>query len=109
LTITNLVVWICSFGFINLFKGTKTYDAGTLLLLLASIIIFQLFFLGVGLVVSLMVKRVRSVTPYAMGLAFGMYVLSAFGGLLGMSVIEDITPFKHFEPTCRWYLSAWPR
>jgi ABC-2 type transport system permease protein len=98
LTITNLVVWICSFGFINLFKGTKTYDAGTLLLLLASIIIFQLFFLGVGLVVSLMVKRVRSVTPYAMGLAFGMYVLSAFGGLLGMSVIEDITPFKHFEP-----------
>jgi ABC-2 type transport system permease protein len=45
-----------------------------------------------------MVKRVRSVTPYAMGLAFGMYVLSAFGGLLGMSVIEDITPFKHFEP-----------
>lgn len=98
LTITNLVVWICSFGFINIFKGGRTYDIGTLVLLLGSIVIFQLFFLGAGLVVSLLVKRVKSVTPYAMGLAFGMYVLSAFGGLLGTSVLEDITPFKHFDP-----------
>lgn len=97
LTITNLVVWICSFGFINIFKGDRTYDTGTLVLLLGSIVIFQLFFLSVGLVVSLLVKRVRSVTPYAMGLAFGMYVLSAFGGLLGTSVIEDVTPFKYFD------------
>ena len=98
LTLTNIVVWICSFGFINLFKGTRTYDAAALVLLLASIIIFQLFFLGVGLVISLLVRRVRSVTPYSMGLAFGMYVLSAFGGLLGTNILEDITPFKHFDP-----------
>jgi len=98
LTITNLIVWVCSFVFINFFKGGRIYDTGTLVLLLGSIVIFQLFFLGVGLVVSLLVKRVRSVTPYSMGLAFGMYVLSAFGGLLGTSVIEDITPFKHFDP-----------
>jgi ABC-2 type transport system permease protein len=99
LTITNAVVWVSSFAFINIFKGDKTYDTGTLLLLLASIVVFQLFFLSVGLVVSLLVKRVRSVTPYSMGLAFGMYVLSAFGGLLGTSLLEDVTPFKHFEPS----------
>jgi ABC-2 type transport system permease protein len=98
LTITNAVVWVSSFAFINLFKGDRTYDADTLLLLLASIILFQLFFLGVGLVISLLVKRVRSVTPYSMGLAFGMYVLSVFSGLLGTSVLEKITPFKHFDP-----------
>jgi ABC-2 type transport system permease protein len=57
-----------------------------------------LFFLAVGLVVSLLVKRVRSVTPYAMALGFGMYVLSAFGDMLGESALEKITPFKHFEP-----------
>ncbi len=98
LTVTNAIVWICSFGFINIFKAGRSYDTGSLVLLLGSIAVFQLFFLSVGLVVSLLVKRVRSVTPYAMGLAFGMYVLSAFGGLLGTSVIEDITPFKHFDP-----------
>ncbi len=98
LTITNIVVWISSFGFTQLFKGDKTYDPRTLILLLFSIVVFQLFFLTVGLVVSLLVKRIRSVTPYAMGLAFGMYVLSAFGGMLGESALERITPFKHFEP-----------
>jgi len=65
--------------------------------LLLSIVIFQLFFLSVGLVVSLLVKRVRSVTPYALGLGFGMYVLSAFSGVFGEVALELITPFKHLD------------
>jgi ABC-2 type transport system permease protein len=98
LTITNVVVWISSFGFIELFRGDKTYDTTALLLLLLSIAVFQLVFFSVGLVISLLVKRVRSVAPYAMALGFGMYVLSAFGDMLGESVLETISPFKHFEP-----------
>lgn len=98
LTITNIVVWISSFGFINLFKGDAMYETNSLLLLLLSIVVFQLFFLTVGLVVSLLVKRIRSVTPYSMALGFGMYVLSVFGDMLGESALEKITPFKHFEP-----------
>lgn len=99
LTITNIVVWISSFGFINLFKGDRTYETTPLLLLLLSIVVFQLFFLTVGLVVSLLVKRIRSVTSYAMALGFGMYVLSVFGDMLGESALEKITPFRHFEPS----------
>ena len=98
LTITNIVVWISSFAVINLVKGDRTYETQPLLLLLLSIVVFQLFFLTLGLVVSLLVKRIRSVTPYAMALGFGMYVLSAFGDMLGESALEKITPFKHFEP-----------
>jgi ABC-2 type transport system permease protein len=98
LAITDVVVCISSFGFINLFKGDASYDTSSLLLLLLSIVPFQLVFLGVGLVVSLLLKRIRSVTPYAMALGFGMYVLSVFGDMLGESALEDITPFKHFDP-----------
>ena len=98
LTLTNIVVWISSFGLINLFRGDRTYETTPLLLLLLSIVVFQLFFLSVGLVVSLLVKRSRSVTPYAMALGFGMYVLSVFGDMLGESTLEKVTPFKHFEP-----------
>ena len=98
LTVTNLVVWISSISFIALFGGSAAYDSTALLLLLASIVIFQLVFLHLGLLISLLVKRMRSVVPYAMGLAFGMYVLSAFSGMLGDVKLELITPFKHFEP-----------
>jgi ABC-2 type transport system permease protein len=97
LTITNLVVWVSSFAAISLFRGERQYQARTLLLLLLSIVIFQLFFLSVGLVISLLVKRVRSVTPYALGLGFGSYVLSAFSGVFGDVKLELITPFKHLD------------
>jgi len=97
LLITDIVVWISSFVFIELFRGDRTYEIKPLILLLLSVFVFQLFFLSVGLVISLLVRRVRSVTPYAMALGFGMYVLSAFGSMLGESKIENITPFKHFD------------
>lgn len=98
LTITNFVVWISSFIFINMFRDEKPYETKTLLILLSSIIIFQFVFLTVGMMISLLVKKVRNVTPYSMALAFGMYLLSAFGGMLGEDKLELITPFKHFEP-----------
>lgn len=98
LTITNAVVWVSSFIFINLFNGDRPYDMNALLLLLLSIIVFQLVFLTVGMLISVVVKRIRNVTPYAMGLAFGTYVLNAFAGMLGDVKLELITPFKHFDP-----------
>ena len=98
LTITNLVMWVSSFAAVTFFRNGREVETRTLVLLLLSIVVFQLFFLSVGLVISLLVKRVRSVTPYALGLGFGMYVLSAFSGMEGVSILEWITPFKHFDP-----------
>jgi ABC-2 type transport system permease protein len=98
LTITNLVVWISSFIFINIYKEGQEYDGKALLLLFVSIVFLQLVFLSLGILISLLVKRVRNVTPFSMGLAFGMYILNAFGGMLGDDKLEIITPFKHFDP-----------
>ena len=97
LAVTNVVLWLCSYAAVELFNGGRTYDRGTFVLLMISTFIFQLFFLGVGMLISLLVKRVRSVTPYALGLGFGMYVLSAFTGLFDDVALELITPFKHFD------------
>lgn len=98
LTITNLVVWVSSFVLINLFRNGRGYEAKSLVLLLLSIVVFQLFFLSVGLLISLLVKRIRNVTPFSMGLAFGMYILNAFGNMIGEDNLEILSPFKHFEP-----------
>ncbi len=96
--ITELVVVVDTIIVVNVFNGGRTYDAGVLALLLVSMIILQLCFLSVGLVISLLVRRVRSVTPYSLGLGFGAYVLAAFSGLLGEATLEYITPFKHLDP-----------
>ena len=75
LAITQTIVWASVYILVIIFKGDSSVDYGFLARMMAGLIPFQLFFLSVGLVISLLVKRVRSVTPYSMGLAFGMYVL----------------------------------
>jgi len=97
LAITDLVLWFSCIVAINIFKGDSSYDWNTLMLLLISVVFFQLVFLTLGMLISVLVKRIRSVTTFSMALAFGMYVLSAFGGMLGESFLEWFTPFKHFD------------
>ena len=98
LGITAIVVWISSYVFVTIFSGEEGFDLKPLILLLLSIPIFQTFFLTVGLLISLLVKRIRSVLSFSMSLAFGMYVLNAFGGMIGDEKMEIISPFNHFDP-----------
>jgi len=105
--LTALVAWAVTLVSIALYSGGRPYDPTTLLLLLLSLPVFQVFFLAVGLVVSLLVKRVRSVTPYSLGLAFGAYVLGSFSGILGEVELELLTPFKHFDPSYIVQNASW--
>jgi ABC-2 type transport system permease protein len=98
LTITNAVVWISSFVFIAMYDNGQGFETKPLVILLLSIVVFQLFFLTVGMVISLLVKRVRSVTSFSMALVFGLYLLNAFGSMLGEKSLEIISPFKQFDP-----------
>lgn len=107
LTITNLIVWIVSFVCIALFAKGEEYPVKPLVMLLLSIVVFQLFFLSVGLAISLLVKRVRSVTPLSMGLVFGLYILNVFGDMLGKKSLEIISPFTQFDPNYILKNSAW--
>ncbi len=97
LTITNLAIWFATLVSLNLFNAGKEYQLMPIIWMLLSILLFQLFFLAVGMLLSLLVKRVRSVTPLSMALAFGMYMMVAFGDLLGKDSLELISPFRHFD------------
>ncbi len=107
LVITNAVVWITSFLSVNVFSKGELYQTGNLVTLLGSMLVFQLFFLTTGMVISLLVKRVRSVIPFSMGLVFGLYVLNAFGEMIGEMSLEVISPFKHFAPSYIVKHAAW--
>jgi ABC-2 type transport system permease protein len=98
LTVTNITVWASSFFVINLNRDGRVLDVQVLVLVLSTIILFQLFFFSVGIVISLLMKRVRSVIPLSMALSFGMYILNIFGTMLGEDKLEIISPFRHFDP-----------
>ena len=98
LLVTQIIFWVVSLASIVLFKGEAQYESRGIMLLLGSGLIFQLIFFSLGLVISQMVRRMHSVTPWSLGLAFGTYVISAFSGILGDVKLEYLSPFKHFDP-----------
>ncbi len=98
LIITNIFVSIIMYAAIEMFKNGQTYEVSHLLILLSSMIIFQLFFLSIGMLVSVLTKRIRSVLAFSMGLSFGMYMINSIGAIIGGNIMTYISPFSHFEP-----------
>jgi ABC-2 type transport system permease protein len=98
LTITNFFIWVGSYGSIIAFNDGNSYDTRNLILVLLTTTFFQLFFLSVGMVISVSVKKVRSVLTFSMALSFGMYILNALRSILGGEILGIISPFYHFEP-----------
>ena len=45
--------------------------------------------------------------PFSMGLVFGLYILNAFGSMIGEKSLEIISPFKHFAPSYIIKHAAW--
>ena len=99
LLITNLTIWISSIIALLLFNGGQEVAFGNAFIFLASIILFQLFFLTVGMVISTMLKKVGSVITYSMSLGFGLYILSSFGKMLSNDFLQVIGIYGHYNPT----------
>lgn len=98
LSITNLSIWISSYLSIWLFNAGDDVNYYATTIVLLSIAFIQLFFLGVGALLSVSVKKVSSVIAYAMGLGFGLFILSSFGDMLSIEFIQALTPYNHFDP-----------
>ncbi|SHH73325.1 ABC transporter permease subunit [Clostridium grantii] len=98
LTITNFFIWLGSFGAIMLFTDGAEYNGEYLIKLLLTTFLFQLFFLSVGMFISMCVKKVRSVLSYSMALSFGLYILNSLRSIIGGEILGLISPFYHFEP-----------
>ena len=95
--ITDVVVWAGSLLAIALFNDGQNYDCGHSGAAagqhagLPALLPVR----GAGHFAAGQARAQRH--PYALGLAFGAYVLSAFSGVFGDVALEYITPFKHFD------------
>lgn len=98
LTITNIVLWLGSFIALEVFNGGQRYDFVNVFMLLSTVPLFQLFFLSVGMLISVLVKRIRNVLSFSMALAIGLYVINAVRGIIESEALGYITPYYYFEP-----------
>ncbi len=97
LIITDIIACVSIVISIELFKNGQSYDQNHLWVMLSSIIFFQLFYLSIGMVVSVLMKRIRSVLSFSLGISFGTYILTAIGAIVGGNTLSYFSPFSHFE------------
>jgi ABC-2 type transport system permease protein len=108
LVLTNCLLWLTAFMSIMLFKGDQSVNLKPLMWLLLSTPIFQWVFLSIGLLVTALSDRIRSVLSYAMGLSFSLYILNAVRGVVGGTLLGVISPYYHFEAAYIIDRGHWP-
>jgi ABC-2 type transport system permease protein len=97
LLITNIVFCAASSVIAN---SVKTADFSGKLFFMINLTLFfiQLMFLGLGVVISVFFKKLKSVLPISLGVVFGLYMI---GALLATGKNDDIarfiSPFKYFD------------
>lgn len=99
LTVVNLLLWISALSGLALFNSGSPINYGGRILVLLSITIFQLYFVGVGMLISVLVKKIPSVLSYSMGLSLGLYMVSSLDTMLSLNVMKYISPYSIFSPS----------
>jgi len=97
LIITDVFLAMSTFGAIELYRDGAMYEAKNIIVLLSSVVFFQLFFLSVGMAISVLTKKIRNVLTFALGISFGTYILNAVGAIIGGNTLKYLSPFAHFE------------
>ncbi len=90
--ISNILYFIIFYLILNSFTNIE-FNFKIYSLLTLSILFIQLLFFFIGMFISTLFKKIKSVTSISLGLSFGLYLLSMF-------VKDDlklIAPFKYFD------------
>lgn len=96
LLITNIFFMAAMWAEISILADTSI--AGRIFILMTlTLFIVQLFFLGLGFLVSVTAPKIRSVLSISLSTVFVFYVIGVFDSIIGSKAVRYITPFKFFD------------
>jgi ABC-2 type transport system permease protein len=98
LVVTILISGCMLLVSIMIFSGDHPYETRKIIVLLSSLLFFQMTFLSIGMVVSVILRRIRNVLSFSLGLAFGTYIMNALRAIIGGEILGYVSPFYHFDP-----------
>jgi ABC-2 type transport system permease protein len=94
--LTNLVFIVSSYFSAMAFK-TKDFDTNVFVLTCLTMLFIQLFFLAVGLLVSVLVPKIKSVLAYTLPVVFGFFIIGMLDSVIGAENARYLTPYKYFD------------
>lgn len=96
LIITN-VIYLAAAGAMAFIVNTETFNIKILIMISITLFFIQLIFMALGVIISVIVPKIRSVIAVSLGTVFGFFIINMFGSVIGDEALKYITPFKYFD------------
>lgn len=77
--------------------STTSFDNNIFLLLTGELFLIQLFFVALGLLISVLTKRIKSSIAVVLPTVFTFFFVGTIGTILGLDEIKYFIPFKFFD------------
>ncbi len=94
--ITHVAYCVIVYVWVAVFKVGE-FDNAKVMVVNASFLALQLWFMMLGIAVSQLVHRVRSVVAYTLGAVFGLFAVGLIGALIGEEKFRYVSPFKYID------------
>ncbi|HAQ07992.1 MAG TPA: ABC transporter permease, partial [Bacillus bacterium] len=96
LVITNIVFVSATF-FIASFVATDEFSKQSLFLISITLFFIQLMFLALGIIVSVVFPKIKSVLTVSLGAVFGFFMLGMVSSTTDDAAMRYLTPFNYFD------------
>lgn len=77
---------------------SQPFSMKIFILISATLFYIQLMFLALGILVSVVAPKIKSVLPVSLGTVFAFFFISMFGSAIGDNNLRYMTPFKFYDP-----------
>jgi len=96
LVITDIIYFIVA-SIMASVTTSKAFSIKIFIMISATLFFIQLIFLVLGVIISVMVPKIKSVLSVSLGTVFTFFFISMFGAAIGDNNLRYITPFKYFD------------
>ncbi|WP_054697012.1 ABC transporter permease subunit [Syntrophomonas palmitatica] len=99
LTLLGLQTVLYFFGALIIVQviAAQPFNKSVFVLINLSLFLVGLFFAGLGLFLSVVIRKIKNVLPLALGIVFGFAVLQMLNQSLTDPVLAYFTPFAYFD------------
>lgn len=96
LVVTNVAYLAASSIMASIVK-TEDYSFKIFFMISITLFFVQLIFLALGVIVSVLARKIKSVIPISLGTVFGFFIAGMLASTIGDEAVRYITPFKYFD------------
>ncbi len=97
LVVTNVVFSAVALSVAKI-VSTAAFSSKTFLLIAATLLLVQLAFAALGVLLSVIIPKVKSVIAVTLPVVFTFFIIGTLGAIIGNDTVRYVSPFKFYDP-----------